>query len=751
MAKKQSGSYQLLKISENIHRLWFDPRQNWLRGEDPTLGQWANSCVSQGVATLHENVESALEEAGWPFSHDLAFSIDESGTVEITGTLAPGESIYGAYDADAKMLNRRGDHVHLITEIHPRGRHLMLDAPCSICAESHDGELSKESASGLSAVEGSSNYGELALPSIISSQGFALHYGDLVHGAIIDLGDSHSDRWSISAPSGHACLYLIHPDTPLMSNAVSLLYRLLGRPAMPPVWSLGYLQSRFGYESFDHAISMLEEAKKRDVPIHATVFDVQWLEQMVNLRWNPDSFPSPDDNVAKIKQLGSRVIVITEPGTRIDSDNYGDLKRSGALIADREGNPIDSGQWYSARNIDGFNGGPCVEGGLVDFYREDAIDKWYERHHELRAGGVDAWWLDLNEPEDVLAASMRADSNWPELPGDALRNTYALSQQRGFFKREIANFDDRVFMLTRSGASGLQRYGAAPWSGDVGSTWTDLKNQPRLALTAGLCGVPLWGSDCGGFFGDPGPELFVRWMQAGAFMPVFRAHGYMADREPWSQGEDAFAAIRDSLLLRAMMLPSIATWMHRACTEGIPLMRPMWWGNEDRKEEWTNCEDQWYFGSLIVAPVLEEGVDSRKVRLPRGEWVSLWDSAQEHEGGSEIRVDVDLNSVPVFVPKNTLLVVDPKPTGNRAFNWPPPDLDVWSWSDKASSSLYIDDGLTREYEQGSYALIDLSRAEGRFESRRVRGSFPIPSLRLVEIDGQTPIYGHKPDLMRSVT
>jgi alpha-glucosidase len=446
-------------------------------------------------------------------------------------------------------------------------------------------------------------------------------------------------------------------------------------------------------------------------------------------------------------------MVITEPGTSAGASNHvGGVERD-AFAVSKDGSPFDSNQWYAKRGIEGYRTIEPSIGALLNVFREDAADWWYDQHVPLLEQGVDAWWLDLNEPEDVTADISFRDVDWPaaraRLDGAQVRNLFAIAQQRLFARRDRAGGTRRPFVLTRSGSSGSQRYGAAPWTGDVGSTWQDLRVQPRLMLLAGMCGIPLSGSDIGGFNGDPGPELFARWMQLGSVTPIFRAHGYMADREPWSQGDAALEAIRPSLLLRAQLLPSIVTWARAALQAGQPLARPMLLGplgtrpgsdeagayaNDPR---FANIDDQFFFGPMLAAPVLEAGATTRRIELPDGEWVDVW-SGEVIGGGCAIEVSADLQTLPLLLPRSTALVVDPQPLAGRGQAWPPQELEVWSWAapgEPASTLLYLDDGITRMHEQGAYCLqrievrddvVDVQREGGAWPASRVRAGTPMP-------------------------
>ncbi|MCW2926134.1 MAG: Alpha-glucosidase [Thermoleophilia bacterium] len=704
---------------------------------DPALGDRGRAQRDAEPVVQHASLAAALAGVPCPLT-EVGYDVD--GHVRIRVALAPGERLYGASDADAKGLERRGDHVHLVNEIHPRGSHLMV-GDCEYC-DSHgiDGE-----SVGLEIGGRDSNYGELLLPFTWSTNGWALYISNAHHGAVLDLGLRDPDVLAYDSPGGDADVYVLGPGDP--ATLVSEFVRLTGNQPLPPTWALGFLQSRFGYESFAHVHRTLDRFEEEALPVHGVIFDVQWLEDHVNLRWDPRHFPEPSANIRRLAERGVRSMVITEPGTRVGASNHAGGVARAAFATDAAGEEFDSKQWYALRGIPGYRDIEHSPGALLNVFREDAADWWYHQHVPLLDQGIDAWWLDLNEPEDVSIDVRFRGVDWPqardELSGAEARNLFAIAQQRLFTRRDRAGTTRRPFLLSRSGSAGSQRYGAAPWTGDVGATWEDLALQARLMLNAGMCGMPLTGSDVGGFNGDPGPELFARWMQLGSVTPIFRAHGCMEDREPWSQGPDALEAIRPSLVLRAQLLPSIASWAQHALRGGEPLLRPMLLGpvgtgaGSDEAARyaddarWADVDDQFFFGPLLAAPVVEEGATTRRVELPAGQWADVW-TGMLHEGGGSIEVPTPLDALPLFVEATTLLVTDPTPLARRGQSWPPSELVAWSFAPAgvaASTTFYLDDGISRMHEQGAYCLQQLEAVDGAITARRLGGSWPSSRIR----------------------
>lgn len=715
------------QLTSSIRRVaWCDLADNSIEVSrpvaDPALGDWARRRITDCDWNMNDPWE------GLPAP--LRFEVAEDGRVTIEFALSDGERLYGAADADASGVMRRGDHVHLATELHSRAQHRGVER-CRVCEERIATSVVDDDLA-----DGASIYGELHAPLVLSTSGFGVWISNATHGALLDLGEMHRDRWSFTAPAGAADIFVLGPGS--IADQVRAFSQLTGRVPAPPVWALGYIQSKFGYESFDEVDDVIQRFRDEQLPLHGVVFDVQWLEEHVNLCWNPDGFSDPAQRIDSIHSAGVRAVVITEPGTRTDASNFSSGNDRHVWGVDGAGDVAESGQWYAHEQIPGYREVVPGHGALLNVFRESSADWWYEQHLPLISDGVDAWWLDLNEPEGSHASINFEDVDWPTpsslLEGQHAHNIFAIAQQRLFARRDRAHTERRPFMLSRSGHAGSSRYGVSPWSGDVGTTWQSLRVQPRLMLNAGLCGFPLYGCDIGGFHGDPEPELFARWVQAGTVFPVCRAHGNMSPREPWSRGSDVLRAIAPAIRLRGQLLPSLASWMYQACDAGEPLARPMLWDSPE-DDRFIACDDQWMLGPLLVAPVLHPEMTTRIVHLPHGtHWTDIWTGTM-YEPGSTITIDVHAATLPIFVRSGTLIVVDTEPLMQRGTTWPPAELAVWSFPDvtgRATCDFMIDDGVSRNHEQGAYSLVRLTVDDNRnLAVDRIGGAWPTPRLTLV--------------------
>jgi alpha-glucosidase len=314
-----------------------------------------------------------------------------------------------------------------------------------------------------------------------------------------------------------------------------------------------------------------------------------------------------------------------------------------------------------------------------DFTHAGVRAWWGALYEERLTQGFSGFWHDMNEPtsftafgEPTLPRSARHSLEGRGGDHREAHNVYALCMARAGFEglRRLAP-EVRPFLLSRSGWAGMQRYGGT-WSGDVAGGWPGLRASLALVMGLGLCGVPYSGTDVGGFDGDPSPELYLRWFQLGAHLPLFRTHAgpRAGRREPWEFGREVLEHARVALAERRRLLPYFMTLGHLARRTGAPYVRPLWWAATEERGL-RDCEDAFLLGdSLLVAPVLDPGVDRRAVRLPRGRWYDVA-TGQAHEGPGQVLVDAPLSRIPVFARAGAVLPVRGEDGGIELEVWAP--------------------------------------------------------------------------------
>ena len=335
----------------------------------------------------------------------------------------------------------------------------------------------------------------------------------------------------------------------------------------------------------------------------------------------------------------------------------------------------------------------------LDFSNPEVGAWWWSAHRELVRLGVSGWWLDGGEGPPA-AATLRAGD------GRMVHNLYDRLRHEAFAAGEAADRpQQRVFLLCRSGAAGMQRFGATCWSGDVNNDFRTLEAQIPLGLNTGLSGVPYWGTDVGGFF-HPVPEtgeLYARWFQLGAFSPIFRSHGWVwREHVPWAHGERVEAICREYAELRYRLLPYTYTLVWQAHTQGLPLMRPLVLNYPDDPRVWALGHQFLWGDDLLVAPVTREGATAWPVYLPVGVWYDFWTGAR-HEGPGGITVEAPLERLPLLVRAGAIIPMAPvmQHTGERPLN----EITLRLYPQEDSRfELYEDDGRTQGYRDGRYTL-----------------------------------------------
>ena len=365
-------------------------------------------------------------------------------------------------------------------------------------------------------------------------------------------------------------------------------------------------------------------------------------------------------------------------------------------------------------------------GSFYDAYSADARKLfWKQMNEHLFVKGFDAWWMDASEPDILSNSSMsyRKKLMNPTALGSSTEyfNAYGLMNAKGIYEgQRSTNDDQRVFLLTRSGFAGSQRYAASIWSGDIGTRWEDLKAQISAGLNFSISGNPYWTMDDGGFCvekryekareGSPDRdewrELNLRWHQFGAFVPLFRSHGQYPLREPWNiapKGSPTYQGLLYYAELRYRLMPYIYTLAGKCHWEDFTMMRPLVM-DFGRDTTALNVSDQYMFGSeLMVCPVYTYQARSRSVYFPVNcGWYDLYDGTY-FKGGKRRSVDAPYERMPVYVAAGSILV-----TGEKVENTSQPqtDLTVRIYAGRNGSfSLYEDENLNYNYEKGAYALL----------------------------------------------
>ncbi|WP_413811582.1 TIM-barrel domain-containing protein [Streptomyces sp. OE57] len=443
---------------------------------------------------------------------------------------------------------------------------------------------------------------------------------------------------------------------------------LTGAPAVPPRWALGHHHARWGFRDAEEVRRVVAGYRERDLPLSALHLDIDHLIGHRVFTVDGARFPDLPGLAAELLEDGVRLVSIVDPAVRAEPGNA--VYESGAaddvFVRDARGREVRGVVWAG-------------ESAFPDF-TDPRVRKWWGGlYAERLAQGFSGVWHDMNEPVSFAAFG---ETTLPRSARHALEgrggdhreahNVYALAMARAGYEGlcELRP-DERPFLFSRSGWAGLQRYGGS-WSGDVATGWAGLRASLSLVIGLGLSGVPYSGPDIGGFTGSPSPELYLRWFQLGAYLPLFRTHSAISAgrREPWEFGsrvlEHAAAALRE----RQRLLPYFTTLAQLAARTGAPYVRPVWW-RTPKDRALRDCEDAFLLGdALLVAPVLEEGARRRPVRLPRGRWYDTV-TGRAYHGPGQVVLDAPLSGIPVLARAGSVVPVAAPGGGVELEVWTP--------------------------------------------------------------------------------
>ena len=511
-----------------------------------------------------------------------------------------------------------------------------------------------------------------------------------------------------------------------IDQVISGYRTLTGKAPILPKWALGFWQSRERYKTQDELVSTLQEFRNRQIPIDNIVQDWSYWEEN---QWGSHDFdhsryPDPQKMLDDVHRLHGRFMISVWPKFYVNTDNYKALDSHGWMYHQAvKDNILD---WIGRGYL----------GSFYDAYAPDARKMfWQQMDDHLYSKfnkGIDAWWMDASEPNvrDCTPMWYRKALCGPTALGTSTEyfNAYALVNAEAIYNGQRGvNPNQRVFLLTRSGFAGEQRYSTATWSGDIGTRWEDMRAQMTAGLNYQLAGLPFWGMDIGGFcvenryvaaqqlFDRNGTEnedlkewreLQTRWHQFGCFVPLYRTHGQWPLREVWNiapETHPAYMSITWYHRLRYFLMPYIYSLAAKVHFDDYTMMRglAMDYPTDPRVFD---IGDQWMFGpALMVCPVSEYKARSREVFFPQGGWYDFY-SNKYIQGGQALTVDAPYERSPVFVRAGSILPIGPQ------MQWSdekPADLIhilVYEGAD-GQFTLYEDEGTNYNYEKGKYATI----------------------------------------------
>ena len=443
------------------------------------------------------------------------------------------------------------------------------------------------------------------------------------------------DETVFRSPIATAVDYTVFIGTP---DEIIASYRELTGPCpQMPDWALGYIHCRERFHSSEEILQTANRFREEKMPVSVLVQDWQyWGKHGWNaMQFDEDHYPDPKaltDSLHKMDirlmlSVWSKIDKTSEVGRQMERDHY----------------YITGTDW-------------------IDFFNPDAAASYWKNFRErLLPLGIDAWWQDATEPENDDLVGRRV--NGGKWAGEQVRNVYPLLVNKAVYEGLVAAGKEPM-ILTRCGFPGIQRYGSAMWSGDVGNDWKTFRRQIVAGLGMQAAGIPWWTYDAGGFFRPSNQytdsayiERMLRWIETSVYLPLMRVHGYMSNTEPWNYGDEAKTIISKCLKERECLRPYIKACADKISSEGYTLMRPLIFDFADDPQALQQKYEYMFGPSLLISPVTESGVTTWKTYLPKcdGGWYD-YHTGVHYNGGQTVTTSVDKSFIPVFTRDRNLVL-----------------------------------------------------------------------------------------------
>ncbi|OUN53336.1 alpha-glucosidase [Clostridium perfringens] len=538
-----------------------------------------------------------------------------------------------------------------------------------------------------------------------------------------DMGKEMGDRIFFGAIGGQIQYYFIPGEN--IKEVVKNYTALTGRMEMPPLWSLGYQQCRFSYFSQEEVRELVKTFEEKDIPLDVVYLDIDYMDGFRVMTFKTPNFDNAAGLISDLKEKGIRTITIIDPGVKVDEE-YPVFKRG------KEGN-------HFTKKLDGemFIGAVWPgDSAFPDFSNKDCREWWKsELKKFISEHGMDGIWNDMNEPcvfnndHKTMLETCLHNSDNGVIEHKEFHNRYGFEMSRCSKEaQEELHPNERGFSMTRATYAGGQRYSSV-WTGDNMSLWSQMRMSISMNANLGISGFSFVGNDVSGFGLDSSEELFIRWMEIGPFIPIFRNHSNMYTRrqEPWAFGPRAEKIARKSIELRYELLPYIYDLYYISHKEGLPIFRPMIMEYE-KDMNLLNIREQFMLGeNMLVAPVLYEGERSKTVYLPKGSWFNYF-TMEKLQGGKWYKLPCELDEILVFVKEGSII-----PTYNKKFRnvkERPKNILLKVFGENAKGFHYNDDGHTMEYLEGKYTYMDIEFVDGKEEFKYIHNGYRVENIEV---------------------
>jgi alpha-glucosidase (family GH31 glycosyl hydrolase) len=542
---------------------------------------------------------------------------------------------------------------------------------------------------------------DMAVPLMVSSKGYAV-FMDNTYSQTWDFTQSGTTQWRALVSNGELNYYFIAGNTP--ADALTHYGQIVGTAPVAPRWALAYMQSKYGYRNWSQMYNAVNSFRTNDLPCDTLILDLYWFGSpsvMGGLTWDNTNFPNPSSNLTALANLGVKTINIHEEYINNQNQpalsNFNDAKAAHYLLT------TDAAMTTPDIMV---NSGFYNNAGYVDFSNPSARAWWWTKIKPLYDAGIAGFWTDLGEPEqdnanDYLFGGHRESE---------MHNAYNLLWHQGLAEGFASNYPNaRLYILSRSGFAGDQRFGVGHWTNDTGADWTTFAAHLNAICNYGLSGMNYFGSDIGGFTGTPSDELYIRWFQFGAFCPVFRAHG--VDSKPVAPYEfDLYVQdhCRNMMKLHYRLLPYEYTMARETYDTGLPMDRALPLAFPNDTNVLVNGSQFMYGSNIMVAPVSTQGASSRSAYLPAGAWIDLW-GGQVLTGPVTTNWPAPISQIPAFYRDNSITPLGPYVESSQFDDGSQRGLRVYC-STNASYTLYDDDGASNGYRSNQFATTFITAA-----------------------------------------
>ena len=523
-----------------------------------------------------------------------------------------------------------------------------------------------------------------------------------------DMGKEHDDRIFFGAVGGQIRYYFILGND--VKDVVKEYTNLTGRMDMPPLWSLGYQQNRFSYFSQEEVYDVVRKFKENDIPLDVIYLDIDYMDGFRVMTFKSPNFKNAKKLIKDLKDMGIKTVTILDPGVKVD-ENY-DIYKSGKELN------------IFSKKLDGevFVGAVWPgDSAFPDFSNQKCRTWWKDNLKKfIGENNIDGIWNDMNEPcvfnndYKTMLESCIHESDFGVIEHKEFHNRYGFEMSRcsNEAQKEL-NSNKREFSMTRATFAGGQRYSSV-WTGDNMSLWSQMKMSIVMNSNLGLSGFSFVGNDVGGFGLDCEEELFIRWMELGAFLPIFRNHSNMYTRrqEPWAFGQQTLEISKKFINLRYELIPYIYNSFFQSYKEGIPVFRPLVMDYKNDINVY-NLKEEFMFGdNILVAPVLAKNERSKIVYLPEGNWYNYFTN-EKFEGNKRYKLRCELDEILVFVKEGSIIPV----FLDRYMNMDnrPNKVTFKVYGENAEGYYYFDDGYTMGYKNGEYNLSKICYKENNID------------------------------------